>query len=162
MPVTIPLLDLVLLDDSRKFWPDEFRAMTANIEQEIDPACKPEIMEDLEDSPPVVVEIDKPKEAKPKKTGPFDRTPVGALADWLKENDEPWLERAARFLVRHQNITIKRQHSYGKDYYWKFSDDSMPDRWKYLSFTNSPESFAALLACLAKEIRKRIEEIEGI
>lgn len=162
MPVMISLLDLIPLDEKKKFWPDTFRHICGNIEQQIDPTVRPDVLNDIDDTMPTPVEAHTEGEEPKKKPElkPFDRTPMHAMVDWCKENDEPWLERAARFLCKHQGIMAERYRaSYGDTRYWRFVDKTMPDRWKYLSGTES--SFAALFAVLATEIKKRIEEIDA-
>lgn len=155
--IQIYLHELAKIDGTKKYWPADFRALCAAIEHAIDPRSKPVELDEFGDKiepPEVAEEKDAPTPPLPDWT--FDRTPVSALADWCQENDEPWLEKAARFLLKHRGVRIERRHTYGTSYSWRFLDSSMPDRWKYIS---GEESFACLLAHLAAEIKKRIEEI---
>jgi hypothetical protein len=87
---------------------------------------------------------------------PAERTPLHALNDWCKENAEPWLGKAARFIVKH-DLKMTTDTSYGNYRYWKFEE--LPNGW-YVSCDLDRKSVAGLLAELAHLIQKKTEELE--
>lgn len=90
---------------------------------------------------------------------PSERSHLAVFADWLKENGEPWMERAARFIVKRPEIEfgLGANYDWNKDV-WEFKNESMPKGWTYIE-TAGCKSFAGLLASLAREMKKRAEEL---
>ncbi len=103
--------------------------------------------------------LDMPTLVEDRKPAPFDRTPIGALADWCKENDEPWLERACRFFVKNPDIIVARKASSwsAETFYYEFEAGTLPGKFKI--YTSGCSTFALLLCKLAEEIQERLEAI---
>lgn len=158
--IKLYLHQLIRLDptNEHKYWPETFTHMVACIEENLKPKKKPdaeaakELAEDIgEDAP-----APRPEPAEQPKPGTFDRTPVLALIDWCKDNDEPWMEKAFRFLDKHRTIRIKHELRYGDDRY-EFESRTMPERWR--SISNYDKGLAILFAKLAEEIEERFNDL---
>lgn len=158
--IQIYLHNLMELDPPKHFIPTEPRTICRGIELDIAPECADDEERELRGLPAISTEPVEGEKPEPKKDPihvPFDKTPLGVLADWCKENDETWLERACRFIVKRPEIVIYLRRAYGNTYYWAFLDESMPDRWRYI---DSDKSVLGLLCTLAREIEKRTRELE--
>jgi hypothetical protein len=128
--VSIPLASLVKMDgkNSHKLWPREFAAFVLAIHNDATGRLS-DLGDDIKET-------------------------LEAIGEWAKENDEPWLERACKFLIRHPDVRIVRDaRSYGT--YFKF--DSMPKAWTGITSKNS---VAELIFGLADEIEERLTGLE--
>lgn len=137
--------------------PENVRNICAAMSEDIDPTLKPRSREEaaltLEDLGETA-----PPPPEPREKGEFDRTPLGALADWCQSHDEPWLEKACRFILRHPDIRVARYSYYSGCWRWKFVNSSLPERWKG-DITESAYTFLGLLCELANEIRDRLKDL---
>jgi hypothetical protein len=158
--VPIPLASLVKMDgkNSHKLWPREFAAFVLAIHNDATGRLS-DLGDDIKETLEAIGEMatTTAKEQSPDQhplPGRFDRTPLVAMGEWAKENDEPWLERACKFLIRHPDVRIVRDaRSYGT--YFKF--DSMPKAWTGITSKNS---VAELIFGLADEIEERLTGLE--
>lgn len=95
--------------------------------------------------------MDKVKEDK------SERNALAVLADWLRDVDEPWLEKAVRFYLKRPGMTIDvKMISMANTIYYDFA--GKPKGWEYT--TTYADTIGQLFSTLAEEIKKRTEELE--
>lgn len=142
--------------DRESLVPDTLKQICRAIEAEISPPRKAiAAKETLEDIGETV-----PESPVKEHDGSFDRTPLVALGEWCADNDEPMLERACKFLIKHTEIRAQRKHYYSDTYQVLFLPETLPSRWKH-SISASTAGFLGLLCNLADEIEERLQDIEA-
>lgn len=135
----IALHDLLSLHPTRDFLPATFRQLCNVVDHGIDPTVPPD------DAPDIRLPPD------PGRPPRLDRDTISLIADWCLENEEPWMAKACRFILKHQDITVTRSQILGRH----FGFEKMPTGW----YSSYQPSFAELLADLAREIQKRMEAL---
>jgi hypothetical protein len=165
--ISLHLHDLIALVDNvhgenkalRPFLPTRFLELTTTIQDRIDPAGKSKARAEALEALADIEGLDTSQAAAGDgiELLPYiPRDHVSALADWCKENGEPWLERACKFILRHENVEIERYSYYSGCYRWRFKKKTMPERWQD-EYAGS--NLMAVLSHLAVEIKERLDAL---